>query len=377
MLLFGCVSLRASEKWTMQFFHEKEGETFEIVDLECPSATHCVAVGDITGPDKPRSTAVITNDGGAHWAYVKLDESPVSLFFRNASLGWMATEKGIWKTEDGGEKWKRLKKYKGLEAVWFSDDLHGWAIGSPKLVLRTDDGGLKWTESPAASLATTPADETAYGWMDFGPSGHGVIAGVAGPPAPPPNWMNPAQANRVRAGKSGILLLHTTDAGANWKISELSALGRLAQVRLAPENKVLMVFQARDGYEMPSSLYQFDLASSGVANLWHSPSRIATDVILLPGGRALMAAIQMPGTSAELVIPGKLKVMTSRSMTDWQDIDIDYRAVARSAVFSAPDANHVWLATDTGMILKLTGTPETEPAAAGLSTSFAPKNHGN
>ncbi|MGH9614546.1 MAG: YCF48-related protein [Bryobacteraceae bacterium] len=344
------------------------------MDLECPSATHCVAVGDITGPEKPRSTAVITNDGGAHWAYVKLDESPVSLFFRNASLGWMATDRGIWKTVDGGDKWKRLTKYKGLEAVWFRDDLHGWAIGSPKLVLQTDDGGEKWTVSPAASLPATSADETAYGWMDFGSSGAGVIAGVAGPPAPPPNWMNPAFSNRVRAGKSKILLLQTKDAGSNWKFSELTALGRLAQVRLAPEDKILMVFQARDSYEMPSSLYRFDVASSGVTDLWRSTSRIATDIILLPGGRALMAAIQMPGTSAELVIPGKLRVMTSRNITDWTDIDIDYRAVARSATFSAADADHVWLATDTGMILKLVGTAETKPATAGLSTALAPRN---
>ena len=32
---------------------------------------------------------------------------------------------------------------------------------------------------------------------------------------------------------------------------------------------------------------------------------------------------------------------------------VDYRAVAHSAIIAGPDENHVWIATDTGMILKL------------------------
>ena len=47
--------------------------------------------------------AIATNDGGAHWEPMKLDEHPVSLFFLNDSLGWMVTEKGIWRTDEGGQ----------------------------------------------------------------------------------------------------------------------------------------------------------------------------------------------------------------------------------------------------------------------------------
>jgi hypothetical protein len=32
---------------------------------------------------------------------------------------------------------------------------------------------------------------------------------------------------------------------------------------------------------------------------------------------------------------------------------VDYRAVAHSVLLTGPDENHVWAATDTGMILKL------------------------
>jgi hypothetical protein len=32
---------------------------------------------------------------------------------------------------------------------------------------------------------------------------------------------------------------------------------------------------------------------------------------------------------------------------------VDYRAVAHSVLLAGPDEDHVWAATDTGMILKL------------------------
>jgi hypothetical protein len=32
-------------------------------------------------------------------------------------------------------------------------------------------------------------------------------------------------------------------------------------------------------------------------------------------------------------------------------MDVDYRAVAQRAIIAAPDAQHMWVATDTGAIL--------------------------
>jgi hypothetical protein len=34
-------------------------------------------------------------------------------------------------------------------------------------------------------------------------------------------------------------------------------------------------------------------------------------------------------------------------------MEVDYRAVGRRAILAAPDAANLWVATDTGMILKL------------------------
>jgi hypothetical protein len=35
-------------------------------------------------------------------------------------------------------------------------------------------------------------------------------------------------------------------------------------------------------------------------------------------------------------------------------MEVDYRAVAQRAVIAAPDEQHMWVATDTGVILTLT-----------------------
>jgi hypothetical protein len=46
--------------------------------------------------------------------------------------------------------------------------------------------------------------------------------------------------------------------------------------------------------------------------------------------------------------------MHSKDLKAWTNMDVDYRAVARRVVVAAHDQANVWLATDTGMILKLT-----------------------
>ena len=46
-------------------------------------------------------------------------------------------------------------------------------------------------------------------------------------------------------------------------------------------------------------------------------------------------------------------MLTSHDMENWTEMEVDYRAVAHAAIIAGPDENNVWIATDTGMILKL------------------------
>ena len=58
------------------------------------------------------------------------------------------------------------------------------------------------------------------------------------------------------------------------------------------------------------------------------------------------------GTVRPNPIPGRLKVLTSDDMEQWREMDLDYRAEAHRAILASAGAS-VWVATDTGMILKL------------------------
>ena len=37
----------------------------------------------------------------------------------------------------------------------------------------------------------------------------------------------------------------------------------------------------------------------------------------------------------------------------WQEMEVDYRAVAQVATIAVADAHHIWVVTDTGAILGL------------------------
>ncbi len=63
--------------------------------------------------------------------------------------------------------------------------------------------------------------------------------------------------------------------------------------------------------------------------------------------------MRLPGTIYRSPIPGKLKILTSDDFEQWSEMKVDYRAVAHSAMIAGPDEDHLWIATDTGMVLKL------------------------
>ena len=72
---------QTAPKWRMQYFYDQDKSTFSIVDLQFPSARRGIAVGNIVEGSHERPTEVVTSDGGAHWEMIKLEESPLSLFF--------------------------------------------------------------------------------------------------------------------------------------------------------------------------------------------------------------------------------------------------------------------------------------------------------
>ncbi|MBZ5607415.1 MAG: hypothetical protein LAP38_04090 [Acidobacteriia bacterium] len=357
LLLCLAFSLHAEERWKIQYFYDQADSVLDIRDLRCPSPQRCIAAGVIE--DKSghvKGATILTTDGGQHWSLSDVKERPVSLFLPDESSGWMVTDRGVWKTEESGRSWKKLEGMKGIVRVYFLDQHHGFAIGYPKAIYETTDGGDKWTKVAAALKPAGAPEETIYDCIDF-LGNQGVIVGrvITNLDERYPLWMNPNTARFRRERESPTLLLETSDAGKSWHSSTAAFLGNITELRFTQDEFAVGLVQYHDYYTLPSALLKMKLGGRGSQVIFGERDRAVTDFALLPGGGALIASVEPPGNSNQVPIPGKLRMLRSSNLKVWLEMDADYRAVAQRAVIAAPDARHAWVATDTGMILALTG----------------------
>ncbi len=103
----------------------------------------------------------------------------------------------------------------------------------------------------------------------------------------------------------------------------------------------------------PSEVYRLNLLTGKPSLAYRSKTRAVTDVKLPPSGPGYLAAVAAAGQRVRMPIPGKLVMLRSDDLANWKEMEVDYRATARRAVLAVADARNVWVATDTGMILKL------------------------
>jgi len=360
-----------AEKWTVQYFYDQDRTELQLTDLAFPSAERGIAIGTIYEREgrKPRYTALVTSDGGANWALVPLKEFPRSIFFLDESNGWLVTSEGIWHTAEAGRSWTRIsdqiKPNKKLDSppqgglilrVWFLDAQHGFAAGFQKSVFETRDGGRTWNPVEEAAKPSSNPAYSLYTHLGFADARHGLIVGGYSPPrkdADLPDWMDPEKAMRRRPVPTLTLELETGDGGATWASSTAPLIGSVASLRVSG-NLGLAVFGYADSFEWPSEVYSLSLATGKSESVFKQKDRRVTDAISFPGARAFLAAVEPSGRLHSSPIPGKVKMITSANIKDWTEMDVDYRAVARSLVLAGPDAGHLWAATDTGMILRLT-----------------------
>jgi hypothetical protein len=355
VLLLLSVPVSAEERWKIQFFYDKAGSTLNIQDLQCPSTTHCVAVGSIDDrKGRSKGTVVSTDDGGKNWSLADFAEQPISLFFLNPSLGWMATERGVWSTGDGARTWKKLDGLKkGILEVYFLNAQHGYAIGFPKAVYETADAGKHWSKLTAADRPSTSLQDTVYECIAF-QGQHGIIAGSAKSAGTDetPAWLDPSEARLHRERQSTMVVLETKDGGATWESSASSFYGRMSQLVMSKDGSALALFEYHNYYSLPSRVYKVTFQTS-MDIVFAERDRAVTDVLLLPDGTVLLAAVQPPGSSNQVPIPGKLRMLRSEDLKLWEALPADYKAVAQRAMLAAADNDHIWVATDTGMILVL------------------------
>ena len=336
-LLFLSLTALSAAQWKIQFLYDRAGSNFAIEDIDCPTAQHCVAAGSIDdrkGHDQ--GAVVVSSDAGAHWSQYEVKEKPISLFFLNDSLGWMVTDHGLWSTVEGGRAWTKIDSRKGILAAWFRDPNHGYIAGLKGLLEESSDGGKSWNK-----LDLPASQDINYDIIAF-QGNHGVIVG-----APPES---PGAAKNTK-----LTVLETVDGGKTWKSGMIPLNGELAQLRLSPHGFVVsLILYSDPKYPVASAVFETPLGSASGHLIFAERDRAATDIALLPNGGAVLATVEPPGNTTQVPIPGKLKMFESRDLKIWEEIPVDYRAEAQRAVISAPDSSHIWVATDTGAILKLT-----------------------
>jgi photosystem II stability/assembly factor-like uncharacterized protein len=336
----------AEPRWKIQFIYDHADSNFAIEDLECPTTRHCVAAGLID--DKKgheQGAVVVTSDAGLHWSQYEVKERPFSLFFLNDSQGWMVTDRGLWSTVEGGRAWVKVQTRKGILQVWFLDADHGYITGVKGLVQQTADGGKTWANLETSGQAPD-APSLSYDIISF-QGKHGVIIGATD--ASSLTFFDPVT---VLRGK--ITVLETLDGGQKWNYGTIPIDGELAQLRMSNKGSVVtLILYSDPKYPVASAVFETPLRSKNSRMVFAERDRATTDIALLYDGGAVLVAVEPPGNSTQVPIPGKLKILKSGNLKVWQEMDVDYRAVAQRAIIAAPDAEHMWVATDTGQILGL------------------------
>ena len=347
----------AADRWKMQYFYDEERSTLTINDLKFPTAKRGFACGFITDGKKNRPTSLFTDDGGAHWQLIPTQETGDSLFFLNENAGWMVSEKNVWQTADGGRTWRKVSAPKEIDRLYFLDQEHGFGVGAKKSVFETSDGGKRWNRVAAADEPKTKPEYTQYNWIDFANATDGMIAGSSRPPrqndSETPDWLDPEKAAQQREWPHLTLMLDTRDGGKTWKPSTSSLFGQITRFRLSPNGRGLALIEFLNAFEYPSEVYVLNWRNGKSDRVFREKNEAISDVAVSPSGTGYLAGVQIVGRLASRPIPGKVRVLRSPDWQNWTQDEVDYRATARYTLLAVADDQNAWIATDTGMILKL------------------------
>jgi hypothetical protein len=333
--------------WRARFVHDEKSGPLHLSDIQARQGSCAIAFGFLDPANGTRRGAVVrSTDEGENWSLEEVPETPRSGFLLDEKRGWMVTDHGIWRTTDCGGKWEKLASQTGLLRAYFIDEHRGYAAGISKQAIETRDGGKSWNPLAAVEDVKSEAGRSQFHWIDFGGS-FGMIVGAHEP-------------RRTAAGSEGrrqlpslVLTLQSLDGGGTWRGSAASILGRVTRVRLSSDGTGLAVVEFREKFDWPSEVYRLEPRAGRMVRTFRETDRAAKDAIALNSGVSYIAAIEPPGRDWRLSVPGKVRIARSLDQLRWQEMRVDYRAVATGIVFAAVGSSRLLAAVDNGMILRL------------------------
>lgn len=343
-----------NDSFKLVHFYDEDRTSLALHDIAMTDSC-AVALGVLAERGRGRPVVLVSNDSGGRWELLPIKPHGRTISFA-ANTAWMAAEDGIYRSGDCARTWERVHRAKGIIRVAFADPGQGYAVGHPKTVLETTDGGKSWRKLAAAQTPAAAPARSVYSALAFD-GDFGVIVGFHQPkrdePPGPPAWMDPEVAHQRRQWPNLSLMLQTPDRGRTWRASETSILGQVTRIRIGPKAAALALVEYESNFEFPSELFRIDLARNLSVSVFRDATRAMSDVTVLATGVAYMAGHEPPGSLRQIPIPGRVKILRSLDYSKWEEIAVDYRAVARRVVLAAGAAGPVLAATDTGMILKL------------------------
>jgi len=330
-----------SPSWKIQYHFDKDRESLSVEDVMFVSRDRGIAVGTLERENKkkPEGLVLVTRDGGAKWTPVPLSEPALDIFVVNDTVAFLATPTGIWKSDEFGLSWRKIKNQKGVVGLYFLDDQHGWAFGDQKLFIETTDGGKTWAEVPGAAQVSSNPDYTVYRWMQFITPNRGMAGGTSIPPRPSsrhgrlPNWADPEAASKRREWPTLSIGLDTADGGKTWKSHTAPIFGIPMRLVFGTEARGLGLIRFENAFDYPSEVYQISPQTGKSVRAYREKDRSVTDIGWLTPDRAVLVAIEPQG-SPLLPLPGRLHVLESSDLENWTEMPVYWKAYAKDAVLA-------------------------------------------
>lgn len=146
-----------------QFAYTKDGgKTW--TEMSLPSGVVSLRFGEQSWVAVGGSgAAYVSTDSGATWnaVYTGTTANLSSVAFTDAKTVWAVGSEGtMLKSDDGGTKWTLVKLPSGnalLRDIKFANAKVGWIVGDGGLILATQDGGKTWRQQPSGTNLTLSA----------------------------------------------------------------------------------------------------------------------------------------------------------------------------------------------------------------------------